>query len=210
MLHPKTELRFISPEVGYGVFATTLLPKGTITYIKDSLELEVSPTAYLLHPPAMQEVIEKYSYTDERGYRIISWDFAKYINHCCNCNSMSTGYGFEIALRDIQAGEEITDEYGIFNLTETMELICNKGVCRKVLRPEDFDILYPEWDRKLQDAFQFFQQVEQPLIGFLDEPTAAALQAYFNDASQYRSVYALKYHQQGNGVPIDVEREVRQ
>lgn len=200
MLHPKTELRFISPEVGYGVFATDFIPEGTITYIKDSLEREVSPTEYLLHPPAVQEVIEKYSYIDERGYRIVSWDFAKYINHCCNCNSMSTGYGFEIAIRDIQAGEEITDEYGIFNLTESMELICNKGLCRRVLRPEDFDNLYPVWDQKLQAALQHFQYVEQPLLKFLDEPTGKALQAYFDDASNYRSVYALKYHKSANGV----------
>ncbi|HMN90955.1 MAG TPA: SET domain-containing protein-lysine N-methyltransferase, partial [Saprospiraceae bacterium] len=80
MLHPHTELRFIGTGVGYGVFATSYIPQGTITYVKDSLELEVSPEAYRLHPPAMQAVIEKYSYIDERGYRIISWDFAKYIN----------------------------------------------------------------------------------------------------------------------------------
>lgn len=200
MLHPKTELRFIDATVGYGVFATDFIPKGTITYIKDSLELEVSPTEYLLHPPAMQEIIEKYSYIDERGYRVVSWDFAKYINHCCNCNSMSTGYGFEIAIRDIQAGEEITDEYGIFNLTEPMELICNKGLCRKILHPEDFDNLYPEWDKKLQHAFQDFQQVEQPLATFIDDVTRKALTAYFADPKQYRSVYALKYHKSANGV----------
>ncbi|MDX1940228.1 MAG: SET domain-containing protein [Saprospiraceae bacterium] len=203
MLHPKTELRFINSVVGYGVFATDFIPKGTITYVKDSLELEVSPTEYLLHPPAMQEVIEKYSYIDERGYRIISWDFAKYINHCCNCNSMSTGYGFEIAICDIQAGEEITDEYGIFNLTEPMELVCNKGVCRKVLRPEDFDSLYPVWDEKLKNALANFESVAQPLSKFLDEPTLKALNAYFNDPSQYRSVYTLKYHKQSNGVAVE-------
>jgi len=200
MLHPNTELRFTSPEVGYGVFATKLIPKGTINYIKDSLELEVSPLDYGLHPPAMQEVIEKYSYMDERGYRIVSWDFAKYINHCCNCNSMSTGYGFEIAIRDIQAGEEITDEYGIFNLTESMELICNKGACRKMLRPNDFDHLYPEWDQRLQKALTHFCMVEQPLETFMDAATRRALYTYFEDASQYRSVYALKYHKSANGV----------
>lgn len=206
MLHPKTELRFIDPQVGYGVFATDFIPQGTITYIKDSLEMEVSPTNFLLQPSKMQEVIEKYSYIDERGYRIVSWDFAKYINHCCNCNSMSTGYGFEIAIRDIQAGEEITDEYGIFNLTESMELICNKGLCRKMLRPEDFDNLYPAWDQKLQIAFQHFQKVEQPLAVFIDEVTRKALYDYFDNPKQYRSVYTLKYHKSVNGMPMTVQK----
>lgn len=207
MIHPNTELRFINPVVGYGVFATDFIPEGTITYVKDSLELEVSPAEYLLHPPAMQDVIEKYSYIDERGFRIISWDFAKYINHCCNCNSMSTGYGFEIAIRNIFPGEEITDEYGIFNLTESMELVCDKGNCRKMLRPEDFDQYYPEWDQKLKKSLANFQGVEQPLVKFVDESTMKALNAYFADASKYRSVYALKYRGESNGVPANATRE---
>ena len=32
MIHPDTELRFISPEIGFGVFATKLIPQGTITW----------------------------------------------------------------------------------------------------------------------------------------------------------------------------------
>ncbi len=207
MIHPNTELRFINPVVGYGVFATDFIPEGTITYVKDSLELEVSPAEYLLHPPAMQDVIEKYSYIDERGYRIISWDFAKYINHCCNCNSMSTGYGFEIAIRDIHPGEQITDEYGIFNLTESMELVCHNGNCRKTLKPEDFDNYYPEWDKKLKKSLDNFHEIEQPLVKFVDEPTMKALNAYFADASKYRSVYALRYKAESNGVAANATRE---
>ena len=38
MIHPKTTLRFINEEVGYGLYATEFIPKGTITYVKDSLE----------------------------------------------------------------------------------------------------------------------------------------------------------------------------
>lgn len=202
MIHPKTELRFINNVVGYGVFATEFIPAGTITYVKDSLELEVSPEDYSRHAPAMQDVIEKYSYIDERGYRIISWDFAKYINHCCNCNSMSTGYGFEIAIRDILPGEEITDEYGVFNLTEPMDLVCNNGACRKKLNPEDFDLYYPVWDEKLKQAFVHFNAVPQPLLPFVDEPTQQALDAFLADPTQYRSVYHLRYQKHGNGVLV--------
>ena len=38
MLHPHTELRFVSPEIGYGIFATAFIPKGTITWVKDELD----------------------------------------------------------------------------------------------------------------------------------------------------------------------------
>lgn len=49
MIHPRTELKFINDHVGYGVFATDNIPEGTIFYVKDSLELVISPTDYLLH-----------------------------------------------------------------------------------------------------------------------------------------------------------------
>ena len=33
MIHPHSELRFFSPEVGWGVYATRFIPKGTITWV---------------------------------------------------------------------------------------------------------------------------------------------------------------------------------
>ena len=38
MLHPHTELKFVSPDIGYGVFASSFIPKGTITWVKDELD----------------------------------------------------------------------------------------------------------------------------------------------------------------------------
>jgi hypothetical protein len=38
MIHPNTELKFISPQKGYGVIATSLIPKGTITWVLDPLD----------------------------------------------------------------------------------------------------------------------------------------------------------------------------
>lgn len=189
MIHPHTRIQHISDEMGYGVFATQFIPKGTITYVKDSLEHEITPEAYSQHTEQMQEQIEKYSYIDERGVRIVSWDFAKYVNHCCNCNTMSTGYGFEIAIRDIHPGEEITDEYGIFNMSKAMMLECKRPGCRGMVSAEDLDRMYPVWDKQLVGALQFFNQVEQPLDKFLDDQTTLALQGYLNGEKEYRSVY---------------------
>ena len=195
MIHPHTALRHINDFVGYGVFATQLIPQGTIVYVKDSLEIEVSLAEYQQHRPEMQEVIEKYSYIDEQGARIISWDLAKYVNHCCQCNTISTGYGFEIALRDIQAEEQITDEYGIFNLEQEMILQCSCTGCRGIIRPGDFEVYYPRWDKQIKEALQNFQQVEQPLFSLLNDETTQALDRYFHQPETYRSVYTLRYHQ---------------
>lgn len=193
MIHPNTELKLIDEHVGYGVFATADIPEGTIVYVKDSLELSISPTDYLMHTEEMKEVIEKYSYIDESGNRIISWDFAKYVNHCCNCNSISTGYGFEIAIREIKKGEQITDEYGIFNLVRPMTLVCGEQHCRKEIKPTDFDNYYKDWDRKIQKSIIKLFDLEQPLMPFIDEKTRGDLDELFRNPDSYKSVYALRY-----------------
>lgn len=193
MIHPNTELKLVNDKIGYGVFATADISEGTIVYVKDSLELTISPTDYLMHTEEMKEVIEKYSYIDEKGNRIISWDFAKYVNHCCNCNTISTGYGFEIAIRDIKAGEQITDEYGIFNLESPMEVICGELNCRKVIAPTDFENNYQEWDGKIKKSIIKIFDVEQPLMPFIEKRVRMELDEMFVHPEKYKSVYALKY-----------------
>lgn len=196
MIHPKTELKYINDQVGYGVFATDDIPEGTIVYVKDSLEVVITPTEFLLHTAEMKEVIDKYSYIDEHGNRIISWDFAKYVNHCCNCNTISTGYGFEIAIRDIKKGEQITDEYGVFNLEEEMTLVCGEKTCRMKVTPDDFDKYYQEWDEKIKNSIGKLFVVEQPLIPFIDGDTRKELNVFKKNTKKYKSVYSLRYHKE--------------
>ncbi|WP_020531512.1 SET domain-containing protein [Flexithrix dorotheae] len=192
MIHPNTELRFISEDIGYGVFATGFIPKGAITYVKDSLEIVVSPTDFLLYEVEMKKAIEKYSYKDEYGFRIISWDFAKYVNHSCNCNSISTGYGFEIAIRDIQPGEQLTDEYSIFNLDHPFECGCGSENCRKTIFPADFEKHYKDWDKKIKKSLKYLFKVDQPLLPLIDIETRATLNQFFQQPAKYKSVYSLR------------------
>lgn len=192
MIHPGTELKYIKDNVGYGVFATEDIPEGTIVYVKDSLELVISPTDYLMHTGEVKEMIDKYSYLDQNGDRIVSWDFAKYVNHCCNCNTISTGYGFEIAIRDIKKGEQITDEYGIFNLEKEMVVVCGESDCRKVIKPDDFDQYYRDWDKKIMKSIRKLFVVDQPLMAFVEQQTRSELDAFFENPKAYKSVYSLK------------------
>ncbi len=196
MIHPFTEVRYINSTIGYGVFATKRIPMGTIVYVKDDLEIMISQDDYHKYSEPLKKIIDKYSYIDPEGFRIISWDFAKYTNHCCFPNTISTGYGFEIAIRDIEAGEEITDEYGIFNLDREIHLICNKENCRKIITNSDFDKYYEEWDKKILPALKLIPYVEQPLYDFIDEQTKQELEEFFKDPSKYKSVYHLKLKQE--------------
>lgn len=192
MIHPDSELRLVSPEVGYGVFATKFIPKGTIVYIKDQMELIFTPGDPRLSDAVYKDIIEKYSYMEPNGNMVLSWDIAKYVNHCCNCNIISTGYGFEIAIRDIQAGEEITDEYGLFNSGWEMELVCSKGNCRKKLQPSDLENHYEEWDEKIKSSMKEFNDVSQPLLKFMDMKTYNQLKKYLDKGENYISVLHLK------------------
>lgn len=191
MIHPHTELRMVSAIIGYGVFATRFIPKGTMTYVKDSLEIDLPEDHPMVTDPAYRDVIEKYSYVGPDGNRILSWDIAKYVNHACECNTMSTGWGFEVALRDIQAGEEITDEYGLFNLDEPMPIACGEANCRGVVRPDDALRFSRQWDQRIKGAMTGFSNVEQPLIRYLESDTHQDVLIYCNTGRRYRSVQTL-------------------
>lgn len=192
MIHPDSELRFISQEVGQGVFATAFIPKGTIVYIKDQLEIVFTPDDPRRKDPLYADLIEKYSYTEPNGNMVLSWDIARYVNHCCNCNIISTGYGFEIAIRDIQPGEEITDEYGLFNSGWELDLVCSKPGCRMKLTPHDIDDYYEQWDEQIRSAFRDFDRVGQPLLKYIDPVTHQKLKEYLSTGENYISVLSLK------------------
>ncbi|BCS87497.1 SET domain-containing protein [Pseudodesulfovibrio sediminis] len=193
MIHPNTEIRFVNPTIGFGVFATADIPMGTIVYVKDQLEIELTETAFNELDEYHQAIAEKYSYTDEKGTRILSWDNAKYMNHRCDCNTISTGYGFEIAIRPIWKGQEVCDDYGLFNLEEVIPIACGCTGCRESLRPDDLDNYHSVWDEKIIPALDNITNVHQPLMKYMDSKSKKDLRAYLCGEEPYRSVLALKY-----------------
>ena len=109
MLHPSTELRTINPTIGAGVFASEPIPRGTIVWIRDPLDHVFSPEEFDALEGPIREHALKYSFVDGQGSSILCWDLAKYVNHSCEANLLSTPFEFEIAVRDIAAGEQITE-----------------------------------------------------------------------------------------------------
>lgn len=193
MIHPDTELRFVSDEMGYGVFAKKRIPKGTIVYVKDQLEIELTRAQMEQLGEEMRAQAEKYCYRDQRGIYALSWDNAKYVNHRCDCNTMSSGYGFEIAICDIEVDEEITDEYGLFNIDVPIEIGCGCDDCRGVLLPGDIDTYAQVWDDRVRSALDIAGSVLQPLWGLLESEIQADVEDYIAGRGEYRSVQALKW-----------------
>jgi hypothetical protein len=195
MLHPHTELRLVNNRKGRGVFATEAIPMGTLTYVIDALEILIAPNDARLSDDRYSALIEKFSFIDGDGTRIFSWDHAKYVNHCCQCNTLSTGYGFEIAIRDIAKGEEITDEYGMFNLGYDIKLDCDRFPCRGWATGQDLSKYHEQWDEAVKIALRNFHSVHQPLGMYVDDETLRQLNEYLKFGTNYQSVKLLEHVQ---------------
>ena len=167
MIHPHTELRFINKEIGFGVFATKLIPKGTITWALDELDQKLEPEFVNSTSSFCQEVIKKYAYRNQDGLYILCWDLGRYVNHSFHANCMGTAYDFEIAIRDIYPGEELTDDYGTLNVEEPFACIPEEGTERKIVYPDDLLYYHEEWDHQVLEASRNFEQVEQPLCSLI-------------------------------------------
>jgi hypothetical protein len=167
MIHPDTELRFISEAIGYGVVATKLIPKGTITWAFDKLDRVFTPAQLQEMDPVYQDVLNKYTYRTPQGNHILCWDNARFVNHSSRSNCLTTAYEFEIAVRDIYPGEELTDDYGYLNIEEPFEVVPEAGTNRTVVYPDDLLRYYKVWDEQLLGAFPQLVNVAQPLFHIL-------------------------------------------
>jgi len=168
MIHPDTELQFISHEIGYGVVATKFIPAGTITWALDRLDREFTPEQLQALPPLYQNILDTYSYRNNQGNFVLCWDHGRYVNHSFNANCLSTAYDFELAVRDIQPGEQLTDDYGYLNVPLPFRA-ANEGTRRKVVYPDDLPKYYKVWDNKIKKVFGNIPMVDQPLKSVLSE-----------------------------------------
>lgn len=193
MIFPKTELQFISPEMGYGVVATEFIPKGTITWVLDRLDREFTPRQIQQLPPTYQGIIDTYSYRNNRGNYVLCWDFGRYVNHSFKSNCLTTAYNFEIAIRDIYPGEQLTDDYGYLNVNTPFEPI-DEGTERKVVYPDDLPNYYSQWDAQLKEVFPLIVQIPQPLKSLLSEQQWKTVEKVANQQQEMRSILTCYFY----------------
>ncbi|HIK14473.1 MAG TPA: SET domain-containing protein [Leptolyngbyaceae cyanobacterium M33_DOE_097] len=193
MMHPHTELRYINDAIGYGVFATRLIPKGTITWILDDLDQHYKESEVLALEPLRRDLLVKYSYRDEQGRYVLCWDLARYVNHSFNPSCIATPYQFELASRDIYPGEELTDDYGYLNLDQPFYCHPEPDCDRTVVLPDDILVYYPTWDAVAADAFKCFNQVDQPLAYLIDRKYRDRVDAVANGTIPMDSILSCYY-----------------
>lgn len=194
MIHPDTELRFINNIVGYGVVAKKFIPKGTITWVQDDLDSVYTTEDIQRINPLMHNFIETYCFVNGRGEKVLCWDIAKYVNHSFNPSCMSTAYDFEIAIRDIYPGEQLTDDYGYLNVSEPFEAE-DEGTVRKVVYPDDILKYHEEWDKHILDNLPRICLVDQPLQKFVSQPNWEEFSKVIQGQSLLRSIKTCYYPQ---------------
>lgn len=193
MIHPDTELRFISPEIGLGVVATRLIPKGTITWVFDALDQTFTPAQIRTLQPLQKAFLEKYCYRDQLGDYVLCGDHARFVNHSFHSSCLSTAYNCELAIRDIQPGEELTDDYGYLNLEAPFDCQPEPGTSRTQALPDDLLRYHAQWDAQLREAFRYVAALPQPLLPLLEASLRAQLQAVANGQVEMESILTCYY-----------------
>ena len=136
MLTVKTK---ISPSSihGIGLFADQFIPKGSeIWRFTQGFDQKFTKEQVLAFPELLQIYIYKYSWRSNKSkLYCFSSDNGKYFNHSDTPNCLSEYRDDEeevvtVALRDIQIGEEITDDYSSFEDASSednvLDFICKK------------------------------------------------------------------------------------
>lgn len=170
MMHPDTELRLVDERVGYGVFATRAIPRGTIVWILCRFDRILSAAEVADLPEAYQRIVGRYGYIAGDGQYVLCWDHGRYVNHSCDPAMLGVGAELEVAVRDIAAGEQITCEYGGLNITAALRCQCGAHNCRGSIRADDVLRLATDWDRQVNESLPLGAGLTQPLLAFMRNP----------------------------------------
>jgi len=105
---------------GLGVFAVEFVPKGTpIWRFEPGFDRSFTQDQFDALPPLAQAHLRQHSYPDAAGNWILSGDLTIFMNHSSPPNTGALPGAREpvttVALRNIQAGEELTCDYYAFD-----------------------------------------------------------------------------------------------
>lgn len=194
MIHPDTEVRFINKKKGYGVVAKKFIPSGTIIWVQNDLDQILSREEAANLNPELKKKLDIYSFTNKNGEMVLCWDNGKFVNHSFKPSCFSTPYDFEIAIRDIYPGEELTDDYGYLNVEKPLDLL-DEGTVRKIVYPDDILNFYEEWDALIKKNAPKVLEVKQPLYHLIPENIWNEFENAIHNPEHMRSILECHYHQ---------------
>jgi uncharacterized protein len=176
VIHPDTRLVTIDDEVGQGLVATRPMPQGTITWVLDDLDGVFTEAEAAALPVCYEALIDRWTFNDGRGHHVLCWDLARFMNHSCESNCGGTEFGLEVALRDIEPGEQLTNDYATFHLfpRERFECRCGAASCRGLVTHGLLPDVTDELGHRVTVALTAAARVDQPLATLLRPGQMAA------------------------------------
>lgn len=116
MLHIPT---YVAPSriAGMGLFSATDLEAGTIIWeYTHGVDWKISPEELERFPEPYVSWLRHYLYRDDSGIYVLCGDNAKFMNHDDDPNCDDSGDVYTVTRRAVEAGEELTCDYRLFDL----------------------------------------------------------------------------------------------
>ncbi len=97
---------------GFGIIAHEFIPKGTVTWrLVPGFDVILSEEEVQNLPQSVQEQVRHYAFFHPQlKMHVLCSDDARFTNHSDDANEHFCG-DYSVALRDIYAGEELTENY---------------------------------------------------------------------------------------------------
>lgn len=150
VLSPKLEVRACLEKGGWGVFAKEKIKKDDLLCVWGGIamsgeEARSQSTYRLTHGLQVEE--------DVYLIPIMDAEDADYFNHSCNPNAGLNGQITLVAMRDIEAGEEVCFDYAMSDSSDYDEFECHCGApnCRKRITGNDWKL--PELHERYKGYF---------------------------------------------------------
>jgi hypothetical protein len=183
VIHPQTKEQYFGDHRGTGIVATCFIPAGTLVWIPGPTDELLTYAEISAQSAERKAYLADYAYLTNAGTYIVSNDSARFVNHSCNANSLTiAGPEVSIAIRDIAAGEEMSEDYGLYYANGGFEnCACGSEYCRGYIASADIENCGDDWDRSILTALGQLRLVEQPLWPHLDRQLQHSLLHYNAD-----------------------------
>jgi len=167
MIHPDIVLKK-SKISGRGLFAKKKIPRGTIVW-REGQDRIYTLEQFKKFSKKYQKTVERYSY-EWKGLIHHPTEIDKYWNHSCAPNtapSFSARDEMDIAVFDIQKGQELTYDYGLLMGKIDSNLMCRCGqpICRGIIKQiNNSSKITKNLAILAKNAEEFTPKIRQPLL----------------------------------------------
>ncbi|GCF10363.1 SET domain-containing protein [Dictyobacter arantiisoli] len=167
---------------GHGLIATRDIPQGCVVWLPCP-ECRVWSEQELKNMSTEQaQWLDTYGYTLDNGKTLLPCHNAYQMNHSCEATTLDFGLDFCVAIRNIQAGEEVTCDYRTFSSDPpwTLTCHCNTPHCIGTFRSTDGynSEVQRQWANKLEPILPLIRTVEQPLHTILMQASSSYRQIW--------------------------------